>query len=94
MRKRQRTESLIQELASGFIAEHTTGKSLLTVVDVRLSSDQRTARVFVSVFPHEHEGEAQSFLTRQGREFRGYMMEHARLMHVPFMEFVVGSSVV
>ena len=94
MRKRERLESLIRELAAVFIAEQTTGKSLLTVVDVRLSSDKRTANIFVSTFPHEHEQEAQSFLTRQGREFRSYVMDHTRLQNVPFMEFIVGSSVV
>lgn len=94
MRKHERTESLIQELAGSFISERTTGKSLLTVADVQLSMDRRTARIFVSVFPREHQGEAQSFLTRQGRDFRAYVMERARLQTIPHMEFIVGASAI
>ncbi len=92
MRKRIRTESLITELAGVFLNERTTGKSLLTVVDTRLSDDGKNAQVFVSVFPAEHQKEAHSFLMRQGGEFRTYLAVRARLRTIPRIEFIPGES--
>lgn len=92
MRKHERIEALISELAGTFISERSTGKALLTVVGSKLSDDFARADVFVSVFPHEHAREAEQFLMRQAGDFRNFLHERSRMGKTPFITFVVGET--
>jgi ribosome-binding factor A len=87
--QKDRRASLFRELAAEFIATEASASPLITVTDVRLSSDFGHATIFVTVYPEDHEEQALNFLKRKGSEFRGFVKKKGHIKVIPFFDFKV-----
>lgn len=87
--KQEKTTDEIRKIASNFIEQESNRKSLITVTDVKMTTDFKKAQVFVTVFPEEFEAHALDFLKRLRADFRDYVKKNSRIGRVPFFDFVI-----
>ena len=85
-------EALRRDLATP-IAEFTRdyGGGLVTLTDVKVSSDLKHARLYVSVLGAE-ESVVLKLLHEQVREFRHHVANHMRLPTIPDLTFHIDDS--
>jgi len=87
--KKGRMQEILKELAAEFLQTQTTGKSLITITDCKVTDNMRSAKIFFTVFPIGHETEALDFAKRQRQSFRNYVKSHGRLRFIPFIDFEI-----
>lgn len=88
--RQEKVKSLIKELASKFVLEQSSLRSLITVTDCSVSDDFRKSTIFFTAFPAENENEALDFLKRKRTEFRDYIKKEMEFMRVvPFFDFKI-----
>ena len=85
--KRDKTISLLQELAGDFLNKESSRESLITVTRVDISPDFKKSTVYFTVLPEEKEGKAEFFLEHKQGQFREYVKKHSDLRRVPYFEF-------
>lgn len=83
---------IIQELAATFIQKEANTDPLITVTSVDVSPDLRRAIIFITTIPDGRETDALVFLKRNGTNLRNYLKQHARLKHIPHLEFMVDAG--
>ncbi len=88
----ERIIGIIKEAAAKFLAEESSGASMITVTNVTLSNDAKYSNIFFTVFPIEKEKTALEFVKRKTTEFQEYMRENTRLGRVPFFEFFIDAG--
>ncbi|MBI5138608.1 MAG: ribosome-binding factor A [Candidatus Vogelbacteria bacterium] len=81
--------SLITDFSADFIARNSSGKSLITVTNVLLSKDGRSAKILFTVLPESLEDEALHFLKRNRSELYDYAKTKMRGRYIPFFDFEV-----
>ena len=75
-------------MAAEFINRESNRQSLITVTRVTMSSDNKRADVFLTVFPDNKVPEVMDFLKRQLREFRNFVKSQTKGKFVPMFNFV------
>ena len=85
--KDERMKEQLRELAAEFLNRESTRAALLTVTNIELSDDQKTARILLSVMPKEKEYGAVDFANRHRAEFSDYIKKHSRLYFLPKITF-------
>ncbi len=86
----QKTESLIKiikKAAADFMQLESNGASLITITDVRLSSDEKYANILFTVIPEEKQDAALEFAKRMRSEFRQYVKSHTKIGRIPMFDF-------
>lgn len=83
-----RMTALLQELTAQFIRQEANSDPMITVTSIDLSLDFKRAIVFVTTIPDEGIGNALIFLKRNGTNMRDYLKKHARIKHIPHLEFM------
>jgi ribosome-binding factor A len=84
--KDAKLQELIRELAAEYFQRESNGQSLITVTGIETWGRGSKARILITVLPESQEETALGFIHRQLTDFRGYVMERARLMRVPHFE--------
>jgi ribosome-binding factor A len=84
--------NIIKEQVANFVREEANSDPMITVTNLDLSPDSRKAIVFVTTIPDGKEQEALVFLKRNGTEIRNYLKKHARLKHIPHLDFMVDAG--
>jgi len=79
----------LTHLAAQFFARESNRESLITVTRARMSENMRSATIFFTVLPADHETGALSFAKRQRSEFRTYVKEHSALGNPPSLDFEI-----
>lgn len=87
--RHERREDYIKELAGEFISRESNRTSLITVTRISLSDHEDKATIFISVLPENQENAVMDFLSRNVREFRGFVMEKIRNGKTPFFTFEI-----
>jgi ribosome-binding factor A len=87
-KKDDRIVSAIHTAAANFINRESNGKSLITVTKAELLHGERTARIFVSVFPPHETRAALDFLSRQEGAFRAFLKKEVKLPLHPHVMFL------
>ncbi len=80
---------LIKKAAAEFLQVESSGQSLITVTDVRLSNDEKYATILITVLPVEKEDAALEFTKRMRPEFREYIKSKTKLGRIPFFDFQI-----
>ena len=83
-----RMTALLQELTAKFIRQEANSDPMITVTSIDLALDFKKAIVFVTTIPDERIGDALIFLKRNASEMRNYLKKHARIKHIPHLEFM------
>ena len=76
----------IKELAALFIEREAGPTSMITVTRVLLSSDNKRAKIMVSVLPREKEKAAYGFIRRNLGDLRKYVSKGLKINPIPFLE--------
>ena len=87
--RREKAENLIKEAVAEFIEYNSNRLSMITITDIKLTSDFKRADIFVTVFPEDQENAGLDFLKRQRSEAREYLKKHSRLSRIPHIDFSI-----
>lgn len=82
-KRQQQVAQLIAAIGAKFIAQVSSGKSLLTVTRADISTDFRRATIYFSCLPESYEQEALVFLRRKRSELKNFIKDHSRLNPLP-----------
>ncbi len=80
---------LIKKAAAEFMQKESSGQSLITITDVRLSNDEKYATILITVLPEEKQDAALEFAKRMRPEFRDYIKSNTKLGRIPFFDFQI-----
>lgn len=87
-----RTEKItnhIKELSATFIEKEAGPTSMITVTRVVLSTDNKRAKIMISVLPREKEQAAYGFIRRNLGELRKYVSKGLKINPIPFLEVAI-----
>lgn len=84
-----RLRDLVIAKAGEFIARESNGTSLITITDVKISDNGKSAIIYFTVLPVDKEKAAYDFLKRSRGDFRGFFMEKSRMHRIPFFDFEI-----
>ena len=79
----------ISELASKFIQIESSGASLITVTDVRVTNNGKNALILFTVLPEDKMKTVEKFLERKRADFQEYVRKHSRIGRIPFFDFAI-----
>ncbi|MCC7004535.1 ribosome-binding factor A [Candidatus Nomurabacteria bacterium] len=79
----------IKNLAASFLQRESNSTSLITVTNVQLSDDLKTAKIFITVLPESAEESALEFTKRKRSDFRDFIKESLRIRQIPFFDFQI-----
>ncbi len=85
----ERIQEAVRNAAAEFLAKEAGPQSLITVTQVALSNDARSARVFISVLPESAEEAALAFAQRNRRELAEFFRTRVRGAFPPHFEFLI-----
>lgn len=83
----EKLKDQIKKWSAEFLQRESTGQSLITVTDVRLSADAKEATILFTVLPEDKQEVALEFARRQLGDFRDYMNEKVNVGRMPFFHF-------
>lgn len=87
--KHIRAASRIKELAADFLERTSNHLSLITVTDIDLSPDGKTADIMISVLPESKANAAVDFANRNRDDFKNYLKDRVRLRVIPRVRFLI-----
>lgn len=85
----ERIKEQIKEHAGTFLSLNGNKSSLITVTQVEMSKDEKSATILFTVFPESFEKTALEFAKRKRSEFKDYIKEHVRFGRIPFVDFAI-----
>lgn len=87
--KKESFDQVIRQTAAEFILQQSNGRSMITVTNIKTSSDFKKTDIFVTIFPETMEKEAFDFLQRKLSEFRDFVKSKTRLQYIPQFSFKI-----
>lgn len=90
--RKDRLSHTLKECAAKFIEEESSRTSLITVTNIHLSKDNKSAIIFFTVYPENQEETVLSFVKRQRSHFKDYLRKHSGLMRLPSVDFRLDSG--
>jgi ribosome-binding factor A len=87
-----RIRELVRGLAAEFFSRESNRTSLITVTNVHISPDGKTAIIFFTVLPEDKQKAALDFAKRMRSDFRDYVKEKSRLQRLPFFDFEIDTG--
>jgi ribosome-binding factor A len=88
----EKIREILHDLGARFLSLNGNGSSLLTVTNVELTSDEKRATIFFTVFPEMHEKTALEFAKRKRSEFKEFIKDNSKLGRIPQMDFEIDSG--
>ncbi len=85
--KDEKLKDQIHKWAAIFLQRESSGQSLITVTDVKISNQAEEATILFTVLPEEKQDVALEFARRQLSEFREFMNENIKTGRMPFFHF-------
>lgn len=90
MKKREeKLKDLIKETASKFLNIESNRVSMVTVTNVGISNDGKSATVFFTVYPNDKEKAVLDFVKRKRADFRDFAKKNTRVGRIPFFDFEI-----
>ncbi len=80
--------ALLRNLISSFIKSEDLSGAIITITDIEVSEDIRTAKIFISVFPEEKEKEAVKLLEEKSRQLYNYLSPKLKMKFMPVIHFL------
>ncbi len=84
--RNEKIKNRIRELSATYIEHEAGNTSMITVTQVILSSDNKKAKIMVSIFPRNKEVAAYGFIKRNLKDLRKYIGENLKINPLPFLE--------
>ncbi len=89
MKKQEKFNALLRNLASTFITREIGRGVLVTVMRVETPKDLHLAKIFISVFPENKEKEILQLLKEESREFYDSLKKQLRIKFLPAVSFEI-----
>ena len=88
-RRQKKVESLLQEVLSRTLLDFFSGESakFLTITEIEITQDLRTAHVYLSVFGEEDDKNTIKELNQKKGYFRKAVASHTKLKYNPMLIF-------
>ncbi len=83
----ENASNILRDAAAHFLSREAGPQSLITITNVRYTSDLSRATIYLSVLPREKETAALGFATRSVREMKDYLKTKTKLPRIPYIEF-------
>ena len=80
-------KNLLRNLTAEFLNHESNRTSLITVTDVNLTKDARSAIILISVFPENKTKGALDFVKRRRKDLSKYIKTHGKLKRIPRFDF-------
>lgn len=90
--RQEKINSLLQEIASSFIESRIESSSLITVMRAQISSDLKSAKIFVSVMPDNKEKEVISMIKKKNNDFKNYCKSRLKIKFLPSFNFEIDTG--
>jgi ribosome-binding factor A len=90
--KDDRLAAALHTAAAEFLNRESNRRSLVTVTHVDWPAGEKTARVFVSVFPQKDTRAVMDFLSRQHDAFMAFLKKSVKLHILPYVTFLPDPS--
>ncbi|HEX4799440.1 MAG TPA: ribosome-binding factor A [Candidatus Paceibacterota bacterium] len=87
--KHDKARSLYTEVIARFVREEANTNPLITITDVRVAPNYQHITVLFTTIPDNGQEGALIFLKRKGGDLRAYLKKHARLKHIPHIDFEI-----
>ena len=84
-----RIAKIVKNAAAEFMQKESSGQSLITITDVRLSNDEKYANILFTVLPDDKEEAVLEFTKRMRSEFRQYVKQNTKLGRIPTFDFQI-----
>lgn len=93
IRKQERLNALLRNLASSFIRTEIGTEAMVTVMRSETSKDLRFAKIFISVFPEEKEKEIIALLKKKSFQLHNYLKSQLRIKFLPQVSFEIDKAI-
>jgi ribosome-binding factor A len=90
--RKTRLSGLLKELIATYVRGEANSNPMITVTNIDLSPDMKSAIVFVTTLPDGREDDAIVFLKRHASDLRNYLKKKARIKHIPHLEFMMDAG--
>ena len=86
--RQEKVSSLLKSVAASFIQKEITFAPgiLISVTEVNLSKDLKTANILITVFPEKKEKETIKMLKRNRSNLREYAKSYLKMKFLPYFE--------
>lgn len=89
-RRQEKINSLIQKLAGEFILKEIKLKNtLITITRAEISSDIKSLKIFITVYPESGEKTALKELTKNQSEWQKFLASKFKARSLPRSEFLI-----
>jgi len=82
--KQETLKDQIRQFAAEFLQKESNGQSMITVTNVKISHDGKTASILITVMPDDKQKGALDFARRQLSELRMFLRDKIRVGRLPF----------
>ena len=87
--RNEKVASLLMRYAAEFVEKTSNKNSIITITDIAISDDLKTAKILFTVLPENYEEGALDFLKRQRSDFRDFVKKNWRARILPFFDFEI-----
>jgi len=84
--RQEKVAKLLKEISAKFLQKESSGQSLITITDCKVSSDLKKATIFISVLPEKSEEFALNFIKRKRRDLRDHIKHNTSMKVLPFID--------
>ncbi len=87
--KDERANSIVQHSVGAFLSTLQEPGTLITVTDIKTRDREKSATIFVTIYPESKETETLQRLIRELRNLREYVKTHEKLLNIPFFDYKI-----
>jgi ribosome-binding factor A len=89
LRKQERFNALLRNLASSFIRTEIGTGAIVTVMRVETTGNLQQAKIFISIFPEEKEKEIFELLKKKSFQLHRFFKSQLRMKFLPIVFFEI-----
>jgi len=84
--RQEKVAKLLKEISAKFLQKQSSGQSLITITDCKVSPDLKKATLFISVLPEKSEQFALNFIKRKRSDLRDHIKHNTKMKVLPFID--------
>jgi len=87
--RQEKIAELLMRLTAQFLQVESGGQSLMSATSCHVSTDLKSATIFISVYPDTKEAAALDFAKRKRTELRTFIKKNTKLKLLPFIDIEI-----
>ena len=90
--RQEKVAKLLKEISAKFLQKESSGQSLITITDCKVSPDLRKATLLISVLPVKSEEFALNFVRRKRSDLRDHIKHNTNMKVLPFIDVKIDTG--